>query len=188
LSKTDKKNINWYDQLRQALRLATELESREDITRVTNAMFYCAEWDYENDAADRLLDDILRKIAWMTAEEYLRAYPNHGPYWDGLNLWYVLGYLKRKNSWKESHNRFTVKRILNLFRKAYHGKYDKGDIRRAKFKILFPKTNMILDTPGFILEICVVLMTLGQVSTGWTYSRWKAWTVSVLIVAGFWYW
>ena len=28
---------------------------------------------------------------------------------------------------------------------------------------------MILATPGVILEICVGLMTLGQVSTDWTY-------------------
>lgn len=188
LSETDMKNINWYDQLRQALRLATELESREDITLVTNAMFRCKRFGRQIEGTDRLLDDILVKISRMTPEEFLQAYPHYYPDMSGLDLWTILTHIKFSHRWRESHYRYDAKKLFLLFRKTHKGKYTRKDIRSAKLRVLYPKTNMILDTPGVILEICVGLMTLGQVSTDWTYSRWKAWTVSVLIVAGIWYW
>ena len=152
LSEKNYKNMNWFDQLRQALRLATELESREDIKLVTNALFNCKQNGKTIESADRLLDDILVKISRMTPEEYLQAYPHYYSDIGGLNLWAVLDYMMFSDYWKQSYNKYYTRRLFSLFRKTHKGKYNRKEIRSVKMTVLYPKTSMFLNTPGTVFS------------------------------------
>ena len=139
LSRKERNNIDWFDQLRQALRLATELESQEHIKLVTNALFSCKQYGKKIESADRLLDDILVKISRMTPEEYLQAYPHYFPNIGGLDLYAVLVYMMFSDYWKQSYNKYYTRRLFSLFRKTHKGKYNRKHIRSAKLRVLYPK-------------------------------------------------
>ena len=125
----------------------------------------------------------------MTRESFLRAYPHYYPDMSGLDGYYIISYLRFSHYWNEPFHRHDVKRLFKLLKKVYKRRYFRDLIRKTKFAVLHPKIDIMLDMPGFLMGLAVLLLTFGRIEADWLlYDRWKAWAVLLLIIAGIWYW
>lgn len=191
LARLENKKEDWFDQLRPALKLAIELDCRHSITLVTDALFYCRDFGKKIESSDRLLNDILIEMSRMTPKEFINAYPSQSTLLkgSGLDLYHMLNYLQTGDYWRNGYNRFYSKRLFSLFKKVYKDRHSRQRIRGQRFRLHHPKLDILLDMPGLIMGLAVLMLSFGRIEADWLlYDRWKAWAVLLLIIAGIWYW
>jgi len=192
------RTIDWFDHLRRALKLAIENDLEKEKYRIHVQLFSNYNYYHWKDAvriekirekSHQLLQSILKKAVFMSAAQFIKRY---GDYPSEV-MFVMTSYMETKN-WKLNSNTRMNRALLANIKSLLQGddKYlynlaYKPYFREIKFKLLYPKTDFLLEIPGVFWGLFFAIFTLGHYDPTWTYHRTKSWAFTIIVTIGLWY-
>ena len=205
------KSVDWFDPLRQALKLAVENDLEKETFLIHYHLFdkfsvnldetlapYLSSHtqivkigrDYTKNKINSraLLNHILSDISVMSLLEFKKNYHLNGV--SGYEIVRSMAYYMEswESTWKKyDPNRFYSKGVVAKFEYLMKGYVDKRFVRSIKIRLLYPKLNFILQGPGVFWELFFIIFTLGRVSTpSFTLYPTKSWALTLIVGIGIW--
>ncbi|MGB1589614.1 MAG: hypothetical protein ACPHDO_04685 [Candidatus Poseidoniaceae archaeon] len=190
LCQNSKIPFDWFVHLRRALKLAIENDLEKEKFLVHTQLFMSYErFKYTSKQEDcyRLLNNILSDASYFTMPDFKKNYRQGSSSYREV-VKYMSNYMTYSRGWKKyDPNRFFSKRLVARFEYVMDGYFDKSFVKNIKRRLLYPKTNFLLEFPGFFWEVFFVIFTLGRYDPMWTMSITKSWAFTIIVAIGVWY-
>lgn len=193
------KSADWFDPLRQALKLAVENDLEKETFLIHYHLFdkFSANFDFNSNVMDymenkksseALLNHILSDISLMSVLEFKKNYDLNGV--SGYQIVRSMAHYMEHSgtSWKEyDPNRFYSKGVVAKFEYLMEGYVDKRFVRSIKLRLLYPKLNFVLQGPGVFWDLFFTIFTLGRLSTpSFTLYPTKSWAFTLIVGIAIW--